>query len=68
MLPDFINKKYDGRKFKLVCDDLGLANLMVKSKDDLTIVGVVDLEWVLYWARPAVRLGAMVAAARQAYQ
>ncbi len=45
MLPDFINKKYDGRKFKLVCDDLGLANLMVKSKDDLTIVGVVDLEW-----------------------
>ncbi len=29
----------------MICDDLGLANLMVRSRDDLTVVGVVDLEW-----------------------
>ncbi|KAF2459438.1 hypothetical protein BDY21DRAFT_338253 [Lineolata rhizophorae] len=45
LLPDLINKKYDGGKFKLICDDLGLANLIVRSKEDLTVVGVVDLEW-----------------------
>ncbi|KAJ5496260.1 hypothetical protein N7463_008247 [Penicillium fimorum] len=32
-------------KFKLICDDLGLANLIVRSKKDLTIVKAVDLEW-----------------------
>jgi aminoglycoside phosphotransferase (APT) family kinase protein len=45
LLPDLINEKYDGGKFKLICDDLGLANLIVRSKEDLTVVGVVDLEW-----------------------
>jgi len=34
-----------GGLFKLLCDDFGLANMIVRSKDDLTIVGVVDLEW-----------------------
>ncbi|THC87445.1 hypothetical protein EYZ11_013107 [Aspergillus tanneri] len=42
---DLVNVKYDRCKFKLICDDLGLANLIVRSKDDLTVVGVVDLEW-----------------------
>lgn len=27
-------------------DDFGLANVIVRSKDDLTITGVVDIEWV----------------------
>lgn len=40
-----VNAKYDRCKFKLICDDLGLANLIVRSKEDLTVVGVVDLEW-----------------------
>jgi hypothetical protein len=42
---DLINKKYDRGNFKFICDDLGLNNLIVRSKDDLTVVGVVDLEW-----------------------
>lgn len=40
-----IHAKYDRCKFKLICDDLGLANLIVRSREDLTVVGVVDLEW-----------------------
>lgn len=42
---DLVNEKYDRCKFKLICDDLGLANLIVRSKEDLTVVGVIDLEW-----------------------
>lgn len=45
LIPDLVNAKYDRGKFKLICDDLGLANLIVRSKEDLTVVGVVDLEW-----------------------
>ncbi|KAH9221817.1 phosphotransferase enzyme family protein [Leptodontidium sp. 2 PMI_412] len=49
LIPDLVNPKYDRCKFKLICDDLGLANLManliVRGKEDLTVVGVVDLEW-----------------------
>ncbi|KAG2412743.1 hypothetical protein HFD88_010300 [Aspergillus terreus] len=45
LIPDLVHAEYDRCKFKLICDDLGLANLIVRSKDDLTIVGVVDLEW-----------------------
>ncbi|KAL2867736.1 aminoglycoside phosphotransferase family protein [Aspergillus lucknowensis] len=45
LILDFVHEKYDHCKFKLICDDLGLANLIVRGKDDLTIVGVVDLEW-----------------------
>jgi hypothetical protein len=40
-----VHAKYDSCKFKLICDDLGLANLIVRGKGDLTVVGVVDLEW-----------------------
>ncbi|EED15472.1 hypothetical protein TSTA_049120 [Talaromyces stipitatus ATCC 10500] len=40
-----ITKKYDACNFKLIFNDLGLANLIVRSKEDLTVVGVVDLEW-----------------------
>ncbi|PYH79103.1 hypothetical protein BO82DRAFT_385341 [Aspergillus uvarum CBS 121591] len=29
----------------LICDDLGLANLIVRDREDLTVVGVGDLEW-----------------------
>ncbi|KAJ5729042.1 uncharacterized protein N7483_003550 [Penicillium malachiteum] len=42
---DFTNQKYNTGKFKLICDDLGLANLIVRSETDLTVVGVIDLEW-----------------------
>lgn len=45
LIPDFVNSKYDNCKFKLICDDLGLANLIVRGKHDLTVVGVVDFEW-----------------------
>lgn len=45
LIHDFVNAKYDRGKFKLICDDLGLANLIVRSREDLTVVGVVDLEW-----------------------
>lgn len=45
LIPDYVDKKYDHGPFKLICDDLGLANMIVKSKEDLAIVGMVDLEW-----------------------
>ncbi|KAK1770070.1 phosphotransferase enzyme family protein [Phialemonium atrogriseum] len=45
LIPNLVNANYDRGKFKLICDDLGLANLIVRSREDLTIVGVVDLEW-----------------------
>ncbi|KAH8706883.1 hypothetical protein GQ44DRAFT_743463 [Phaeosphaeriaceae sp. PMI808] len=45
LVPGYVNERYDRGPFKLICDDLGLANLIVKSDEDLTIVGVVDLEW-----------------------
>jgi hypothetical protein len=51
MTPQLVNAKYDRGPFKLICDDFGPANMIVRSKDDLTIVGVVDLEWV--YAGPA---------------
>lgn len=44
MMPDMINKKYEHGPFKLIYDALGPANVIVKSREDLTIVGVVDLE------------------------
>ncbi len=31
--------------FKLVLESFGLSNIMVKSEDNLTIVGLFDLEW-----------------------
>ncbi|KAK0621402.1 hypothetical protein B0T17DRAFT_591296 [Bombardia bombarda] len=45
LVPEYINERYDRGPYELVCDDFGLANLIVKSDDDLTVVGVVDLEW-----------------------
>ena len=45
LIPDMVNAKHEHGKFKLICDDLGLANLIVRSSDDLTVVGVIDLEW-----------------------
>lgn len=40
-----MHSEYDTAKFKFICDDLGLANLMVNSREELDVVGVVDLEW-----------------------
>ncbi|KAL4914481.1 phosphotransferase enzyme family protein [Aspergillus aurantiobrunneus] len=45
LIPDLVHAKYDRCKFRLICDDLGLANLIVRGREDLTVVGVVDLEW-----------------------
>lgn len=45
LIPDFIHEGYDHSHFKLICDDLGLANLIVRNRQDLTVIGVVDLEW-----------------------
>lgn len=55
LIPSLIHEKYNHKNFKLICDDLGLANLIVKSKEDLTVVGVVDLEWS--YTGPAQLLG-----------
>jgi hypothetical protein len=45
LLSNFVHNEYDRTKFKIICDDLGLANLIVRSRQDLTIIGVVDFEW-----------------------
>ena len=42
LIPDLVERNYDRGPFKLICDDLGLANSIVRSEEDLTIVGVVD--------------------------
>jgi hypothetical protein len=36
MMPEMVNKSYNK----------GPADVFVRSKDDLTIIGAVDLEWV----------------------
>lgn len=41
----FVRPDYETKKPTFFCDDLGLANLMVKSREDLRIVSVIDLEW-----------------------
>lgn len=51
LIPELTNTTYDQGPFELICDDMGPANSMVRSKDDLTITGVIDLEWV--YAGPA---------------
>ncbi|CAG7946679.1 unnamed protein product [Penicillium nalgiovense] len=51
MIPDMVNESYNQGPFKLICDDFGPANVIVKGEHDLTVVGVVDLEWV--YAEPA---------------
>jgi hypothetical protein len=45
LVPDFVHREYDRSRFKIICDDLGLANLMVRGRHDLTVIGLVDLEW-----------------------
>lgn len=55
LISSFVHPDYDRRCFKLVCDDLSLANVIVRSKDDLTIVGLIDLEWS--YVGPAQLLG-----------
>lgn len=55
LIPQFVNTKYEDGPFKLICDDFGPANMIVKSEEDLTIVGVVDLEWA--YAGPAQLFG-----------
>lgn len=45
LLPQLVEPSYEHGPFKLICDDFGLGNLIVKSCDDLTVIGVVDLEW-----------------------
>ncbi len=46
LAPSWVEEKHDHGPFKLVFDDVSLTSLIVRSKDDLTIVGLVDLEWV----------------------
>lgn len=44
--------------FKLICDDFGPANMIIKSAEDLTVVAVIDWEWSyagplqLFWSPP----------------
>lgn len=46
-----MNTEYEKGPFKLICDDFGPANMIVRSREDFIIVGVVELEWV--YAGPA---------------
>jgi hypothetical protein len=55
LIPELTHTTYDRGPFKLICDDFGMANVIVRSKDDLTIAGVVDIEWV--YAGPAQLFG-----------
>lgn len=55
LIPDLVEADYNHGPFKLICDDLGLTNLIIRSREDLTIVGVIDLEWV--YAGPAQQFG-----------
>ncbi|KAL6236317.1 hypothetical protein BDW75DRAFT_250229 [Aspergillus navahoensis] len=55
LIPELTNTTYDRGPFKLICDDFSLANVILKSKNDLTITGVVDIEWV--YAGPAQMFG-----------
>ncbi|PVH77767.1 hypothetical protein DL98DRAFT_591014 [Cadophora sp. DSE1049] len=48
LIPDFVRKNYDKGPFKLLCDDFGLANMIVRSKDNLTIVGLLQSRLTLY--------------------
>ncbi|TQB75773.1 hypothetical protein MPDQ_001737 [Monascus purpureus] len=50
LIPELTNTPYDRGPFKLICDDFGMANVIVRSKDDLTITGLlldrpVNDEW-----------------------
>ena len=40
LISQFVNEEYQNGPFKLICDDFGPANMIVKSDEDLTIVGV----------------------------
>lgn len=51
LIPELTNTTYDQGPFRPICDDTGPPNVMVRSKDDLIITGVIDLEWV--YAGPA---------------
>ncbi|KAJ5775788.1 uncharacterized protein N7511_000799 [Penicillium nucicola] len=55
LIPELTHSAYEQGPFKLICDDFGPANMIVRSKEDLTIIGVVDLEWV--YAGPAQLFG-----------
>ncbi|KAE8164665.1 hypothetical protein BDV40DRAFT_298230 [Aspergillus tamarii] len=55
LIPELTNATYDRRPFKLICDDFGMANVIVRGTDDLTIAGMVDIEWV--YAGPAQLFG-----------
>jgi hypothetical protein len=45
LIPNLIERDYDRGPFKLIYDDLGLMNLIIKSEGDLTVIRVVDFEW-----------------------
>lgn len=50
-----VSKDHERGPRKLICDDLGLANMIVGNKTDLKIVAVIDLEWS--YVGPAQLLG-----------
>ncbi|KAF2416547.1 hypothetical protein EJ08DRAFT_555613, partial [Tothia fuscella] len=45
LVPQFVQQDYRDGPAELICDELGLTNLIVQSGDHLTVGGVVDLEW-----------------------
>jgi hypothetical protein len=45
LIPKFIHPEYNCTRHKLICDDLSLSSVIVRSKDDLTIIGLIDFEW-----------------------
>ncbi len=45
LIPSFVPAGYDQGPYKLLCDDFGLSNIIVRGQNDLAFVGMVDLEW-----------------------
>lgn len=58
LIPRFVVPDLDNGPFKLICNDFGLANMIVNNAEDLTIVAVIDWEWSyagplqLFWSPP----------------
>jgi hypothetical protein len=46
LIPNFVWKDYNRGPFKLLYNDFSLANIIIRSRDDPTIIRVIDLKWL----------------------
>lgn len=63
LVPEMIATEFNEGPFKLICDDLGLANMIAKSSEDLTIVEIRSGMGIC-GISTAILLGTMVATLR----